>query len=105
MRPLRVPGYNIEVPIEGTDHFLARKPNGTWCLFSSAPKGCGSITVAKTIDELFAEVSHELGMGKGSHLEHRTKQAMSARLFDESYKDLGLKPDDLITLPYPNYGP
>ena len=27
---------------------------------------------------------------------------MSTVLFNEFYRDLGLKPDDLITLPYPN---
>ena len=49
LRPSRVPGYSVEVPIEGTDHFLARNSSGGWCLFSGTPKGCGAITVAKTV--------------------------------------------------------
>lgn len=54
------PGYNIEVPIDGTEHVLARKPNGTWCLFSGIPKGCGDIPVAEDVDQLFAQISAEM---------------------------------------------
>ena len=66
VRPSRVKGYTVEVPIEGTDHFLARKANGTWCLFSGSPTGCGAIGVAKDVDELFAQLGKELGTSKPS---------------------------------------
>ena len=64
LKPARVSGYSVEVQIEGTEHFLARKPGGTWCLFSSTPKGCGAISVAATVDELFADIGRELGTSK-----------------------------------------
>jgi hypothetical protein len=64
VRPSHMEGYNLEVPIEGTDHFLARKKSGGWCLFSGSPNGCGAITVAKTVDDLFAEIGRELGLDK-----------------------------------------
>jgi hypothetical protein len=62
MRPSRTPGYSVEVPIEGTDHFLARKPNGTWCLFSGQAIGCDVIKIPKDTDEVFAQITKELGL-------------------------------------------
>ncbi|BBX69964.1 eCIS core domain-containing protein [Mycolicibacterium psychrotolerans] len=64
LRLSKMPGYSVEVPIEGTDHFLARNASGGWCLFSGTPKGCGAITVAKTVDELFEEIGREVGTSK-----------------------------------------
>jgi len=60
MRPSKMPGYSVEVPIEGTDHFLARKAGGGWCLFSGTAKGCGVIAVAQTVDQVFEEAGREL---------------------------------------------
>ncbi len=64
LRLSKMAGYSVEVPIEGTDHFLARNASGGWCLFSGGPKGCGAITVATTVDELFEEIGRELGTSK-----------------------------------------
>jgi hypothetical protein len=82
LRPARVPGYSVEVPIEGTDHFLARKPGGTWCLFSSTPKGCGAISVAKTVDELFEEVGRELGTSKAARIGNQARVDIASAVAD-----------------------
>ena len=57
------PGYDIEVPISGTNHTLARKPGGGWCLFSGSPKGCNQIPIAEDLDKIFAEITAELKLG------------------------------------------
>ena len=59
--------------------------------------------VAVTVDRFTGIVDQAIE--QTPNLEHRTKQAMSGRLFDEFYKELGIQPDDLIALPYPNYVP
>lgn len=64
VRPARISGYSVEVAIEGTEHFLARNAKGGWCLFSGSARGCGALGVAATVDELFAEISRELGLKK-----------------------------------------
>ncbi len=61
VRPSSMPGYSVEVQIEGTEHFLARKTGGGWCLFSGSPKGCGVIAVATAVDEVFAEMGRTAG--------------------------------------------
>jgi hypothetical protein len=74
MRPSTMSGYSVEVPIEGTEHFLARSKNGTWCLFSGTPKGCGVINIAKEVDELVSSVGEiEQITAKGKALGYSEK--------------------------------
>lgn len=82
LRPARHSGYSVEISIDGTDHTLARNAAGTWCLFSSAPKGCGAITVAKTVDDLFADIGREVGTTKAVRIGDRARVDIAAAVAD-----------------------
>lgn len=82
LRPARVSGYSVEVQIEGTEHFLARNAKGGWCLFSSKPKGCGAIEVAKTVDELFEQIGRELGTTKSARIGTKGRVDLAAAVGD-----------------------